>query len=154
MNIWYILNGLILIFAISKVAMKPISAITFFGLLGFLFIMFNWTRQAVFKTIRDSPYREQKIRFANFSKRVLPLHKWNGTIALILILIHSIFVIQMYGLLLTNKKIITELFAIIFLIFLVVYVCFRWLKTTPIRRYVHWGLGFTIFFLIIVHIIL
>lgn len=154
MNIWYFLNIFVASYALYKVLTAPyINAPIVFGLLGLFFVLFNWTRHAVFSTIRDSKVRSQKIKFAQFSKRIYPFHKWVGTTALVLIGIHALLIINRYGLYLPNKKILTGLLAGITLVALVLSGWIRWYKTTPMKRYVHWGLGFLIFFMVIFHLL-
>lgn len=154
MNKWYLLNSLLLLYASYKFATSSITSAKIFGLLGLLFIMYNWTRQAIFKSIRDAKERSIKIKFAKLSKRKLPFHKWTGTIALILIIFHGSLILKDYGLLLGNKKLVAGLLAGSVLFLLVASGWIRWMKTTPVRRYVHWGLGFLIFFSVLIHILL
>jgi len=153
MNKWYLLNSLALGYALGSFFTGAISLPSFFGLLGLLLVIFNWTRHAVFKTIRESSDRQQKIKFANLSKRILPFHKWTGTAALVFIMIHGALMLNKYGLFLANKKITSGLLAAIILICLVISGWLRWYRTTPAKRYVHWGLGFLIFFFVLIHLL-
>src|SRR5699024_4878822 len=104
------------------------------GGLGVLFILYNWTRHAVFSTIRSNISRERKIKFANISKKALPFHKWTGTTALILILFHAITVLQYFPFDLSNRKVLSGTFALIVLISLVTFGWLRHIRTTVHRR--------------------
>lgn len=152
MNRWFIFNIFILGFAMFKVLSRPSNIAILFGLIALLLILFNWTRHAVFTTIRQSKDRKEKIKFAKLSKRILPFHKWIGTTALIIALLHASFMLYKYGLYLQNKKILSGILALTVLSALVLSGWIRWYKTTPAKRYVHWGLGYTIFFLVILHL--
>lgn len=154
MNIWYILNSLLLVYASYKFASSPITTAKIFGLLGLFFLMYNWTRHAIFKSIREAKERRIKIKFAKLSKRKLPLHKWTGSLALVLIIFHGVLILKDYGLLLENKKLVAGLISGSVLLLLVASGWLRFIKTTPVRRYVHWGLGFLIFFSVLLHILL
>lgn len=154
MNRWFYFNLMLLLFATWKVLTGAFGLHIIMGTIGFLLVLFNWTRHAVFATIRESSDRTKKIKYANISKRALPFHKWTGSLGLLFILIHGSLVIQQFGFHLVNKKIATGLIAAIALFSLVVSGWIRWLKTTVVKRYVHLALGFTVFFLIIIHLLL
>lgn len=153
MNKWYIFNSLLIGYALFKVFTQSLRSTILIGLFSLLLILCNWTRHAVFSTIRNSENRQTKIAFASFSKQILPFHKWIGTMALLFVILHGILVIQSYGLAFQSPKIATGFIAAIILFSLVLSGWFRWYKTTPMKRYVHWGLGFAIFFFVLIHLI-
>lgn len=104
MNKWFYFNFALLIFAFWKIATSSLLPHIIFGGLGLCLILFNWTRHAVFSTLRSPIERQKKIKFARLSKRILPFHKWIGTTALLMIVIHATLVISQFGLDLTNPK--------------------------------------------------
>lgn len=87
MSIWFLLNGLLLIWAIwnvaSGVAVHTSYIHILLGFTGFLFFIFNWTRNAVFSTIRNIENRQTKIRLATMSKRIraVPPMGWGRGVA-------------------------------------------------------------------------
>src|SRR5699024_4902424 len=121
-------------------------------LFGLGFILYNWTRHAVFSTIRTHKNRQTKIKFVELSKKMLPFHKWTGTSSLVLILLHVFFVILFFGLTIFRIRLIIELFELLILIFMVGSGWLRWYRTTVKRRYLHWILGFVLFFSVLLHI--
>lgn len=153
MNRWFYFNFTVLLFAIWKISTSHMQLHILFGALGLFTILFNWTRHAVFSTIREAPERTTKIKYAQFSKRILPFHKWIGTSALIFIFIHASIIFYNYNFQFTNKKMTSGFFALIILSSIVIVGWFRWYKTTVLRRYVHLTLGYTIFFFIIIHLL-
>lgn len=154
MNRWFYVNIVVILLAIWKINTGLFHPHIVMGVIGFTLVMFNWMRHAVFTKIRESPNRAIKIRYANISKRALPFHKWTGTAALLFILIHGSLIIHRYGFYLLNSKILTGFITLITLLALVISGWIRWLKTTVVKRYVHLLLGFTTFFLMIVHILI
>lgn len=152
MNRWFYFNFSVLLYAVWKITTGNFGLHIFFGATGLLLILFNWTRHAVFSTIREAPERDKKIQYANLSKRVLPFHKWVGTTALIFILIHGLLIIHQFGLHLSSKKVLTGFIAAIALISLVISGWIRWLNTTVAKRYIHLALGFVVFFMMLIHL--
>src|SRR5699024_12377381 len=109
----------------SLLVALPVSSLTL--------ILYNWTRHAVFSTIRSpNVSRRRKISLATLSKRVLPFHKWTGSLALVIALIHIVFVLQSYGLQMKQFKQVSGLLSVSTLVFLVL---FRWLRCymPPVR---------------------
>src|SRR5690606_40219584 len=51
---------------------------------------------AMFSTIRSNISRKRKIKFANISKTLLPLHKWTGTSALLFVLLHFVLIFYFF----------------------------------------------------------
>src|SRR5690625_7817808 len=83
MNKWFYFNLLLILFVLYKVIFGSHLLVSFIGGLGLLFVLFNWTRHAMFSTIRSDIPRIKKIKYAKLSKRVLPIHKWTGMSAFI-----------------------------------------------------------------------
>lgn len=155
LNRWFFINFFVLVFAIWKISHEDLRLTILFGGLGLLFILYNWTRHAVFSTLRSKRVpRARKIKFAKLSKRLLPFHKWTGTTALILILAHFSFVFHRYGFSLQNTKMLSGGFALIILILMVTTGWIRFFKTTYFIRMVHLTLGFCLFISVVIHLIL
>jgi len=159
MSKWFYANLIVLFIAIGKLIMSnvPLSSRVpvIFGFLGLLFILFNWTRHAVFSTIRNIPERKTKIKFANLSKKVLPFHRWTGTTALILILIHVTLVFQKYGgFSMQNIKMVSGLVAGVLLLSMVTSGWIRLFNPTVTMRKIHLYIGLTMFFLVTIHLLL
>lgn len=153
-SIWFFVNAFVLLFALWKIFSSYIGIHIIFGGLGLLFVLYNWTRHAVFSTIRSDISRKRKIKYANLSKFVLPFHKWTGSTALLLILIHGTLVLQHFDLQWTNWKVITGMIAGIVLICVVGFGWLRWYRTTVKRRYIHLILGYCLFALVLLHLVL
>ncbi len=158
MSIWFLLNGLLLIWAIwnvaSGVAVHTSYIHILLGFTGFLFFIFNWTRNAVFSTIRNIENRQTKIRLATMSKRIRPYHRWVGTGAFLIILLHAWAVVALYGFNLGNMKILTGFLASINLFVLVLSGWYRLLVDPRIKiRKLHIRLGISMFILTVVHFI-
>ncbi|MDY0406107.1 hypothetical protein P5G51_012520 [Virgibacillus sp. 179-BFC.A HS] len=158
MSKWFYLNGFLLLVAIWKLIEHAIySSIqlpVWLGLAGLLFFLFNWTRQAVFSTIRNHPKRKVKVRLAQLSKKVVPFHRYTGTAALILIIFHAFLMLQRYGFALQTPKILIGLLAGITLVFMVLSGWLRLFWPSVKKRYLHIYLGMTLFVLICIHVIL
>lgn len=155
LSIWFFINFFVLLFAIWKISSGDLRLTILFGGLGFLFILYNWTRHAVFSTIRSKRVnRPRKIKFAQISKRLLPFHKWTGTLALIFILIHFFLVFHRYGFSFQNSKMLSGTLALIILVFMVSSGWIRFFKTTYFIRMVHLTLGFCLFISVVIHLIL
>lgn len=152
MNKWFYINGSLFVFAAVLVFTRYHGIHMVIGLFGLGFILYNWTRHAVFSTIRTHTNRQTKIKFAQLSKKLLPIHKWTGSTSLVLILMHAFLVINHYGWTIYQTKMITGLFALLILIFMVGSGWLRWYRTTVKRRYLHWILGFLLFFSALLHI--
>jgi len=154
MNKWFYFNILILAFAITKIFSKNVKWHLLLGLIGLLFILFNWTRHAVFSTIRATSNRRRKIKYANISKKVVHIHKWTGTTALIIAISHSLLVLRHFRFYISNFKILSGLLAGIILIFVVLAGWMRYYRPTVRKRYIHLFLGMLMIFLIAIHILL
>src|SRR5690625_3047271 len=111
MSFWCFINVAVIILAIWKISTGYITIPIIFGALGLLFILYNWTRHAVFSTIRSNITRARKIKYAQLSKKVLPIHKYTGSTAFVLILIHGNLIYRAFGFQLTNWKMISGLLA-------------------------------------------
>jgi len=154
MNKWFFINIAVIVFALWKISTGHIAIHIVFGALGLFFFLYNWTRHAVFSTIRSNISRQRKIKYANLSKKVLPIHKYTGTATLIFMIIHATLVLSRFHLTVNNLKLMSGLAAGLILTALVVSGWIRFFKTTYPIRIIHLSLGFTMFFLILLHIIL
>lgn len=122
-------------------------------MIGLLFFLYNWTRHAMFSTIRAKNVpRKRKIMLAQLSKRVVFIHRWTGTSALVFIIIHFIFVVKLYGFNIYHIKFITGLLASITLLALVITGWLRLFKASTFKRFLHLYLGLNLFFLIMIHL--
>lgn len=154
MSKWFLINAFVLMYALWNVFTGYIGIHIIFGGLGLLFVLYNWTRHAVFSTIRSNISRTRKIKYAKLSKRVLPYHKWTGSTALLLIMIHGGLVLHRFGLPLTNLKLISGLLASCMLAAVVFFGWLRWYRTTLKRRYIHLTLAYCLFGLVLLHLVL
>ena len=154
MNKWFYFNFLLMAFASWKVATSSLLPHIIVGAIGLCLILFNWTRHAVFSTLRSPIERHKKIKYANLSKRILPFHKWIGTTALLLIIIHATLVISQFGLDLSNPKMLIGLIAGLILICIVLTGWMRLFRPSIRKRLAHLWLGLLIFFFVTLHLIL
>lgn len=154
MNKWFYFNFLVLTFAVWKVATSNLYPYIFFGAIGLSLILFNWTRHAVFSTLRSSMDRNRKIKYAMLSKRVLPFHKWIGTTALLMIVVHAVLVIRQFGFHLTNLKMLIGLLTSLILTSVVLTGWLRLYKPSIRKRLAHLWFGLTMFFLMALHLVL
>ncbi|MFC3419354.1 hypothetical protein ACFOLA_07715 [Salinicoccus hispanicus] len=156
MSIWFLLNGMLFIWAVWNVAFGLSNHSSYIhillGFAGFLLFIFNWTRNAVFSTIRNAESRQTRIRLAKMSKRIRPYHRWVGTSALIIIILHGSVITHLYGFNLTNMKILTGFLASINLFILVLSGWYRLLIDPRSRiRKLHIRLGISMFILVVIH---
>lgn len=153
MSIWFFLNASLIVLVITTLhyQLNELPIHILFGLGGFILVLFNWTRHAVFSTIRSSDNRKKKIRLANISKKILPFHRWIGTTALILIIIHAWIIFSEYGFLSSSWKMLSGIVAGIFLLGMVATGWLRFYLPSRRRRWAHIIIGFLLFFLIAIH---
>ncbi|QKY70069.1 hypothetical protein [Lentibacillus sp. CBA3610] len=154
MNKWFYLNVLLLGLGLWKIAENNMSLHILFGALGLLLFLFNWTRHAVFSTIRNTDNRQTKIKLARLSRKIVPFHRWIGTTALILVLIHAALIVNLSGFSWQNIKLLSGLLAGIVLIAMVTSGWMRLYRSTARKRMIHIWLGITLFFLVALHIVL
>ena len=156
MSYWFFFNCIVFIYASWQVlqhfSYQPTYTHILFGFLGLLFFLFNWTRHAVFSTIRTSSNRPAKIRWVNLSKVIRPYHRWIGTSALVMIIIHAVLIIQRYGIYWTSTKMLSGLFALTTLIAVVLSGWYRLVKPSGWIRRLHLRLGLLLFVLIVLHL--
>lgn len=157
MSIWFLLNGALLIWALWNVIESLTDHTVYYhfllGFAGFLFFIFNWTRNAVFSTIRMTEDRQKKIRLAKLSKKIMPYHKWTGTLSIIFILLHGTAVLYLYNFDLTNMKILTGLLAALTMTALVLSGWYSLLiRYDLMTRNLHRRLGLSLFILVALHL--
>ena len=153
MSIWFIINIIIFCIAWGKILLGYHGIHMAVGGLALTFILYNWTRHAVFSTIRSPRVtRKRKIALAQLSKRVLTFHKWTGSTALVIALLHITLVVHRFGFHINQLKFLSGLLTIILLILLVAAGWLRWYHTTVIRRYTHWVLAFLVIFSALFHL--
>jgi len=152
MSKWFYINIVIFIFIVWKVSTGQIVLHTIFGGLGAMFILYNWTRHAVFSTIRSNISRARKIKFATVSKKLLPFHKWTGTTALVMILLHASFVLHYFPFQINNMKMISGLIELLALIGVVLFGWLRHFRTTVARRYIHWTFAYIVIICAVIHL--
>ncbi|UJL46700.1 hypothetical protein KFZ58_01710 [Virgibacillus sp. NKC19-16] len=154
MNKWFYLNILVLIVAIwNGLNSSTLGVHILLGLLGLFLVLFNWTRHAVFSTIRSSRDRSTKIKLANLSKKIMPFHRWIGTASLLIIIMHASLVIFRYGFYWQNFKMVSGLLTGIILIGMVATGWMRLFKPSGRLRRFHLRLGILLFFFIVLHMI-
>ncbi|WP_269409594.1 hypothetical protein [Lentibacillus daqui] len=156
MSKWFYANLLLLLVTVWQVMRhSPFTNIHIsVGFIGLLFFLFNWTRQAVFSTIRNTPKRKTKIKLANLSKKIVPFHRWTGTMALIIMIIHAVLAIHRYGFHLQWHKMSVGLVAGLLLIAMVVSGWLRLFWPSVPKRKWHIYIGMTLFVVIFIHILL
>ncbi|MGM8215681.1 hypothetical protein ACLIA0_08890 [Bacillaceae bacterium W0354] len=158
MSYWFLFNLILLLFSFWKVvthhSFLSLNISVIFGLLGFLLFLFNWTRHAVYSTIRQHPNRRVKIVFAQLSKKVMRFHRWIGSAALIVIIVHGTLIINKYGFYLQHLKMLSGLLALINLFILVTSGWIRFYKPSGLIRKLHLCFGLSLFLLISLHIYL
>lgn len=157
MSIWFFLNGALLIWAAWNVAqslaVQSVHHHLLLGFAGFLFFLFNWTGNAVFATIRNVDDRTVKIRLARFSKKIMPYHRWIGTLSFVFISLHGLAVIHLYGFNPGSMKVLTGLLASVNLLILVLSGWYSLLIHHNLKsRRLHLGLGISMFILTALHL--
>jgi len=157
MSKWFYINLFVLILALWNVfthySFPSLMLHISLGFLGLLFILFNWTRHAMYSTIRDSHDRQKKIKIAQLIKKDMPFHRWTGTAALFIILFHGSVAIHRFGFQWDNVKFLSGSLAALILTGVVVTGWMRRLRPTGRKRMAHLYLGLSLIFLIIAHLI-
>lgn len=158
MNRWFFFNFLLLLVALLHLTDKYFwsagQSHLLFGFLGLLFILFNWTRHAMYSTIREAKSRQRKIKYAQLSKKVVHIHKWTGTTALILIIFHLIFTLNIYTITIVSAKLLSGIIAFLLLITVVLFGWLRHFRPTLRKRYIHLYIGMAMVFTILIHLLL
>lgn len=153
MSLWLYVNIFLMLLVIitidHHIAALPVHIV--FGLAGLFLVLFNWTRHAVFSTIRNTADRQKKIRLAAISKKVLPFHRWIGSAAFILIITHAVLIINKYGFLASSWKMLSGITAGILLLAMVTTGWLRYYLPSGGRRRAHIIIGFLLFFSIAFH---
>lgn len=154
MNKWFFINFIIIVYVLWKLFMSSLDLHILLGGIGLLLILYNWTRHAFFSTIRSNIKRSRKIMFANITKKALPIHKWTGSTALLVVIGHFVYTSIHYNFYYNHAKAISGLSALFVLILVVLFGWLRHIRTTPFRRYTHWVLAYILISLVVLHIVL
>lgn len=156
MNKWFYLNFLLLLLAGWKFFSNPqfpiIRVSVLFGFLGFILLLFNWTRHAFYSTIRLAKDRQKKIAYANVSKKARPFHRWTGTIALLIVSVHMVLVMNRMNFNFNGIKAWSGLLTLLVVLSLVVSGWLRLFWPSGPKRLIHLYLGISLFFLLIIHL--
>lgn len=156
MNKWFYFNACLLLLGVwNVIEYHSLPTVhVWIGFLALVLFLSNWTRHAMFSTLRSSIDRKRKIKYANLSKRVLPYHKWVGTAALLAVIIHLTFVMRVYSFQLANLKMLSGLIALMALFLMVLSGWLRLYWPSPLKRVTHLRVGLSLFFLILCHLFL
>src|SRR5699024_12346418 len=99
MNKWFFINVIFLMFTWIKILIFYHGIHTIIGGTALSLILYNWTRHAVFSTIRYSYVSsKRKIRLATLSKCILPVHKCTDILTLFNYVILIVFLLQSHRL--------------------------------------------------------
>lgn len=157
MNKWFYINLFIFILVIWNVvnhySFPKLASHISLGFLGIIFILFNWTRHAMYSTIRNSRERNKKIKVARLIKKDMPFHRWTGTAALLIILLHGILAIHQFGFQWDHGKFVSGALAVLILSAVVITGWMRRIRPTGRKRMAHLYLGLSLVFLIILHLL-
>lgn len=158
MNKWYYFNFFVLLLALWNLFSNPlfptIPVHIIFGFIGLLLLLFNWMRHAVYSTLRSSMPRQEKIKYANMSKLVRPFHRWIGTMALFIVIIHMMLVFNTFNFHVKNYKMWSGLITLAIVLGIVISGWLRLYWPSGLKRYTHLFLGISMFYFIILHLIL
>src|SRR5699024_9135854 len=144
-NKWFYFNLLLILFVLYKVLFGLHCLVSFIGGLGVVFVLFNWTRHAMFSIFGSDFGRVKLMKYAKLSNRVLPIHKWTGMSAFIILIYHAYLAIDLYGFNLGITKVFSGLFGLIILTGIVIFGWLRWFKASYIKRMIHLWLGLLLF---------
>lgn len=158
MSIWFLLNGLLLIWAIWNVA-SGVAVHT-----SYIHILLGFTASCSSSSIGPATRSSPQSGTSKTGRRRSgspqcpsgsgPYHRWVGTGALLIILLHAWAVVALYGFNLGNMKILTGFLASINLFVLVLSGWYRLLVDPRIKiRKLHIRLGVSMFILTAVHFI-
>ncbi len=157
MNKWFYINLSVFVLALWNVfthfSFPGLLLHISLGLLGMMLILFNWTRHAMYSTIRSSHDRQKKIKIAQLIKKDMPFHRWTGTAALIIILFHGTSAIHHFGFQWNNLKFLSGLLAVFILAGVVVTGWMRRIRPTGLKRRAHLYFGISLILLITVHLL-
>ncbi|MHA6251762.1 hypothetical protein [Oceanobacillus sp. CAU 1775] len=156
MSIWLYINILLFLIVLLSIDYSfidlPLHIIL--GLVGLFLVLFNWTRHAVFSTIRQTEKRSKKIRLAKISKKIYPFHRYVGTISLLFIIAHAWVIFDTYGFQPSSWKMLSGIAASFVLLTMVISGWLRLYLPSGRKRRIHLYTGFTLFFFIVIHTVL
>ncbi|HLR65263.1 MAG TPA: hypothetical protein VK075_07545 [Pseudogracilibacillus sp.] len=154
MSKWFYINSFFIILVIISILQGPMYDAKWIGFIAFLFFMFNWMRHAMFATLRSKMARKKKIKLAKLSKKAMPWHRWTGTAAALFAVIHGLMMIHTFGFQTNNFKMMFGLMALVIIVLTVLTGWWRLMRTTVRKRLIHLTLAFTLFYLLVFHILL
>jgi|SRR5690625_1138998 len=157
MNRWFFFNLILISIALWRLIQKGYfyyyqTTITF-GLISLGFVLFNWTRHAMFSTIRETSNRQRKIKYAQISKRFVHIHKYTGSLALFFVVIHGSISLTTYEFSTFQFKILFGIVAGIALTAVVTAGWLRHFRPTLRKRFWHLYLAMTMVFLVLIHLL-
>lgn len=158
MNRWFYVNFSLLGLALWNVVRKNLfihwQIPILLGIISLLFVLFNWTRHAMYSTIREATDRQRKIKYATLSKKAIRIHKWTGTTALLFAIAHGISSWRTYKFTTYEIKMTVGFLALLLLLSVVIAGWLRHFWPTVKKRYWHLYLAMTMIFLVIIHVLL
>lgn len=158
MNRWFFFNlGLLTIVfwnLIHKEYFNYYQTTITFGIISLGFILFNWTRHAMFSTIRETKNRQRKIKYAQISKKFVRIHKYTGSSALLFVIIHGSISLSTYKFSSYQLKFIFGILAGIALTAVVTAGWLRHFRPSLRKRYWHLYLAMLMVFLVLIHLVL
>lgn len=157
MNLWFFINCLTMLWVIIVFGYKtPQVPIIYYShltaIIGLFFVLINWNMHALFSKIRHLTNRKQRIKIANYARKLMPIHHITGIIGLIFIITHFLLVFLSYGTFAIQFKFLSGLFAFMALLIVSISGWMRRVKATRTRRLFHLYAGMVLYFLILVHI--
>lgn len=158
MNYWFYINLTtfllaILFFLWGLPKTSVIILASLLGMIGLLFILFNWNMHAIFSKIRTTKNRNDRIKIAKHARKIMPFHMIIGIFGLILISGHALLIFLNYQVFI-NSKVLTGVFAFIGLIVVSVSGYLRRVKASRLRRLIHLYSSFILFVLIVFHLLI
>lgn len=157
MTYWFYINLATFLLAVIYFlwSLPKIGTVLFaslLGLLGLLFILFNWNMHAIFGKIRQLKSRKDRIKIAKHARKIMPYHMAIGICGLVLISGHALLLFRSYGIFI-NPKMVSGVLAFIGLVVVSVSGYLRKVKASRLRRLFHLYSSFVLFILIVIHII-
>lgn len=151
---WFFINFFVLLFAFWKILSGVVAIHIYIATIGLLCIFHNWTRHAVYATIRSDIPRKKKIKFAKLTKKVRKYHQLVGTSALVIIIVHACFALYYYRFFISHSKAASGMMALLLLACVVLTGYRRKWKKTRKRQTIHLMFGYAMFIFVVLHLLL